>query len=126
MAFVVLLTTMSFTIDMHYCGDTMVDFSFVQKVESCGMEKVQPPQPCENSVSEKSCCSDEQLMVDGQNDLKTSFDTLTFGQQTFIASFFYSYINLFEASDDKIVPFKNYHPPFLERDVLVLNQVFLI
>ena len=39
MAAVVLMTTMSFTIDMHYCGDSLVDFSFVQKAETCGMEK---------------------------------------------------------------------------------------
>ncbi len=34
MAAVVLMTTMSFTVDMHYCGDSLVDFSFVQKVEN--------------------------------------------------------------------------------------------
>ena len=26
MAVVVLFTTMSFTVDMHYCGDSLVDF----------------------------------------------------------------------------------------------------
>lgn len=39
MAFVVMFTTMSFTVDMHFCGDSLVDFSLFAKAESCGMEK---------------------------------------------------------------------------------------
>ncbi|KKM80644.1 hypothetical protein LCGC14_1337780 [marine sediment metagenome] len=126
MAFVVMLTTMSFAVDLHYCGETMVDFSFLHKVETCGMEKVLAPQPCENTVSEKSCCSDEQIVMDGHNDLKTSYHTLTFEQQTFIASFLYSYINSFEASDVNIIPFKAYSPPFLIHDVQILHETYLI
>ncbi|MGB6152925.1 MAG: hypothetical protein WBG48_13160 [Pricia sp.] len=126
MAFVVLLTTSSFTIDMHYCGDTLVDFSFVQKVEACAMEKVQSPQPCESSMSEKSCCSDEQFAVDGQDEVKISFDQLSFEQQTFIASLFYTYINPFIELDESIVPFKAYSPPFLIRDVQTLHETYLI
>ncbi len=42
MAFVVLLSTMSFTMHMHYCGDTLVDTSYFVKAETCGMEMPQP------------------------------------------------------------------------------------
>ena len=31
-AIVVLLSTMSFTIDMHYCGDTLVDAAIFEKI----------------------------------------------------------------------------------------------
>ena len=40
MAVVVLLSTMSFSVDMHYCGDMLVDFSIMEQVKTCGMEKV--------------------------------------------------------------------------------------
>lgn len=129
MAFVVLFTTMSFTVDMHYCGDTLVDFSLFQKTDGCGMEKAPAALECEipaMAAAEKSCCSDYQIVKQASQDLKTSFDTLSFGQQIFVASFFYTCINHFEGFDENIVPFKDYHPPFLEQDVLVLNQVFLI
>ena len=77
MACVVLVTTMSFTVDMHYCGDTLVDFSFIQSAKTCGMEKVQTSKGCEKPMlSEKSCCSDEQIIKEGKDDLKISFDTL--------------------------------------------------
>jgi len=127
MAFVVMFTTMSFTVDMHYCGDSLVNFSLFEKAESCGMEKTPVALDCERpGMTEKSCCSDQQIVKEANTDLKTSFDKLSYQQQTFVATFFYTYLNLFEGLDENIVPFKDYHPPFLECDVLVLNQVFLI
>lgn len=127
MACVVLVTTMSFTVDMHYCGDNLVDFSFIQSAKTCGMEKVQATKGCEKPMlSEKSCCSDEQMVKQGQDDLKTSFDTLSFEQQTFIAAFTYSYIKLFEGTASTDVSYKDYPPPFVKRDVQVLHQTFLI
>ena len=126
MAFVVMFTAMSFTLDAHYCGDTLVDFSLFQETETCGMEKMQMLESDKDSLSEKSCCSDEQLVVEGQDDLKTSFEQLTLEQQTFVATFLYSYINLFKGLDENIVPFKHYSPPFLIQDVQTLHETFLI
>lgn len=115
MAAVVLMTTMSFTIDMHYCGDSLVDFSFVQKAKTCGMEKAQATTSCENStLSEKTCCTDKQIVKEGKDDLKVSFDQLTLEQQVFVASFTYSYLSLFEGTEFKDVPFFDYPPPFVQ------------
>tara|TARA_R110002167_G_scaffold3508_1_gene17091 strand:+ start:374 stop:769 length:396 start_codon:yes stop_codon:yes gene_type:complete len=127
MATVVLMTTMSFTLEMHYCGDSLVDFSFLHQVESCGMEKAQVITNCETStVSEKSCCTDKQLIIEGQEDLKVSFDYLTIEQQVFVASFTFSYISLFEGIESNKVLFVDYSPPFVKQDVQVLHQTFLI
>ena len=127
MAFVVFFTTMSFTVDMHYCGDALVDFGLFTKAEGCGMEKVQPAKSCENpTMTEKSCCTDQQIVKEGQDDLKSSFNQLTFEQQTFVATFFYTYINLFEGLDENFIPFKDYSPPFIERDVQTLYETYLI
>ncbi len=90
------------------------------------MEKVQATKGCEKPMlSEKSCCSDQQIVKEGKDDLKISFDTLSFEQQTFIA-FTYSYINLFEGTESEEVPFEDYPRPFVKRDVQVLHQTFLI
>ncbi|WP_289038566.1 hypothetical protein [uncultured Zobellia sp.] len=127
MAFVVLFTTMSFTVNMHYCGDSLVDFSVFKSAETCGMEKAQPVKSCENpTMTEKDCCTDQQFVKEGNQDLKTSFDKLTFDQQTFVATFFYTYINRFEGLDENIVPFKDYSPPFVERDIQTLYETYLI
>lgn len=127
MATVVLMSTMSFAMDMHYCGDTLVDFSFVQQVKTCGMEKAQATTSCENpALSKKSCCTDKQIVKEGKDDLKVSFDQVTFEQQFFVASFTFSYLSLFEGIESNDVPFLDYPPPFVKRDVLVLHQTFLI
>lgn len=126
MAILVLFTTMSFTMDMHYCGDTLVDFSLFDNVKTCGMEKQKPTKDCDTKLKEKSCCSESQIIIEGQDDLKLTFDTLNFGQQVFVASFFYSYLNLFEGLDENIVPFRYYNPPFLIRDIQKLHETYLI
>jgi hypothetical protein len=77
-------------------------------------------------MTEKSCCTDQQIVKEGKDDLKISFDTLSFEQQTFVAAFTYSYINLFEVTESEEVPFNDYPRPFVKRDVQVLHQTFLI
>lgn len=127
MATVVFMTTMSFTIDMHYCGDTMVDYSFFHKAESCGMEKEQVASTCESpEMKKKSCCSNKQIIIEGKENLQNNFTTITFEQQVFVASFVYSYINLFEGTVSQEVPYREYPPPFVKRNVQVLHQTFLI
>src|SRR5690606_24990324 len=111
MAALVLFTTMSFTVDIHFCGDTLVDFALFQNVKTCGMEVAQTKN-CDG-ISEKSCCSDKQIVVEPQDEIKASFHNVTFEQQVFVATFFYTYIDLFEGLDTNVIPFRDYRPPFL-------------
>ena len=39
LAVLVCLSTLSFTVDKHYCGDFLVDVSFTGDASDCGMEK---------------------------------------------------------------------------------------
>ncbi|ADF53703.1 MAG: hypothetical protein CMP12_01750 [Zunongwangia sp.] len=126
LALIVLLSTVSFTIDSHYCGDTLVDSSLFGHVETCGMDKQLSRNDCQSEVQDDSCCSDKQLVVEGQDDLKMSFNTLNFEQQVFVVSFVHSYINLFETLDSHIVPFRDYTPPYLVRNVQKLHETYLI
>lgn len=127
MALMVFFSAMSFTVEKHFCGDILVDYSFFGNTETCGME-VQQDTSClkEYNLKEENCCSDETLTVEGQNELKISFHDLTFDQQLFITSFGYSFINLFEGLEENITPFEHYPPPVLVRNIIVLDQTFLI
>jgi len=126
MAFVVVFSTMSFSISEHYCGDHLVDSALFSKAESCGMElqKKSPTNEC--SVDKEDCCSDVVKQIEGQTNLKTDLSNLTFQQQVFVTAFSYSYVNLFEGLDENIVPFKYYSPPLIVTDIQILDQVFLI
>ncbi|WP_299553306.1 hypothetical protein [Seonamhaeicola sp.] len=123
MASLVLFSTLSFTIEKHFCGDVLVDVAVFTEVEKCAMEA---EEIALENITKKPCCKDEIAVVEGQNELIKSFDDLDVDQQQFITSFVYSYINLFEGAPEKAVPHKDYSPPNLVRDILVLDQVFLI
>lgn len=128
LALIVLFSTMSFSLDMHFCGDHLVDFSLFESVDTCMMkvETTKSSSECTLMDTEMDCCTDVEVVLQGQDELKISFDQITFDQQVFVASFVFSYINLFEGFDKNIVPFKEYSPPPLIRDIQILDQTFLI
>lgn len=120
LALLVLFSTVSFTIEKHFCGDVLVDVSMFTEAEKCEMEALEIQQ-------KKTCCKDELQVVQGQNELKfSSFDDLEFEQQQFLTSFVYSYTNLFKTLEKEIIPHKDYSPPNLVTDIQVLNETFLI
>jgi hypothetical protein len=126
MAFVVLFSTMSFTFSEHYCGLKLVDIGVFSKAEACGMETQKQTSSGDCELSKSDCCKDEVKQFTGQKELNTSFSSLNFDQQIFVASFTYAYLNLFDGLAVNIIPFKNYTPPLLVADILVLDQVLII
>ena len=128
MALLLMFSTLSFSMDMHYCGDHLVDFSLFKKAESCGMmaSSDDAPGDCALVKSNMDCCTDVQILVEGQDDFKVSFDQLTDDQQLFLSVFVFTYNNLFEGVDDTSPKVWEYSPPPLIRDIQVLHQTFLI
>lgn len=127
LAVIVLFSSLSFTVDMHYCGDTLVDATIFSKAKTCGMEMEKAVTlNTECSIAKKDCCSEKQIIVKGQNELKTSFDNLTLPQQHFLATFAYVYVNLFEGLKENINPFNDYSPPLVVKDIQKLDETYLI
>ncbi len=119
MAILVLFSTVSFTVEKHYCGENLIDVAIFSEAKKCG-------ENMEQTLS-KSCCKDEVEIVKGQDELKfSSFKDLDFQQQLFITTFAFTYSNLFESLPKQIIPFKDYSPPNLVVDIQVLDQVFII
>lgn len=125
MAFVVLFSTMSFTIDMHYCGDSLVETAIFQKVKGCGMEMQNPStQGC--SITKKNCCTNKHLTQNGQDELQLSLDKISLEQQLFISTFVYSYIGLLEGFDEDVTIYKEYKPPLVTRQIYKVDETYLI
>ncbi|MFC2109506.1 hypothetical protein ACFLRU_03210 [Bacteroidota bacterium] len=124
MTFVVVLSTMSFTVDMHFCGDTMVDYSILNKAESCGMEMDINKNNCP-TVQNKSCCTDKQIVFDGQDNLKPSLEKLSLEQQQFIFSFVYTSLNLTEVTRNNTT-YEEYAPPLVSKQLFKLDESYLI
>lgn len=60
------------------------------------------------------------------NNLKKSQFDYSINNIVFLQTFFQTYVNLFEGLEQKVVPFTFYDPPFLEKDILVLHETFLL
>ncbi|UJH89820.1 hypothetical protein LZ575_12430 [Antarcticibacterium sp. 1MA-6-2] len=121
LALLVLVSTFSFTVDKHFCGSILVDLAVFSEAETCGMEM-----DFEMGIAEDSCCTNEKTAVEGQDELKISFNSLDLDQQIFLTSFTHTFLNLFEGASLEVIPFKDYTPPLLVTDIQVLDQVFLI
>ena len=126
MALVVMLSTVSFTVDMHFCGDNLVSFSLLKDAESCGMGIQQHSSSWEEMIASKSCCSDKEFVKEGQKDLKKSYEQFTSEKVTalFIQSFAYLQENI--TSGNKPFRLKDYSPPHLNQDLKALYETYLI
>lgn len=125
MAFVVLFSTTSFALNMHYCGDTLVETALFNKAKGCGME-MQNPSSEGCSITKKNCCDDKQLVVEGQDELQLQVNKISFDQQVFLASFVYTYILLFDGIENNVSSFEAYKPPLVIRQIFKLDETYLI
>ena len=116
MALLVLASTVSWTVDKHICMGRVMDISFFAHADDCGMDM----------DMETSCCDDESFTVQGQDDLKISFENFDLDHQFFLESFVQAYFQLFDFDAEEPSTFNEYNPPPLIRDVQVLDQTFLI
>lgn len=119
MTLLVLFSTVSFTIEKHFCGGVLIDASVFTEPDTCGMEAMP-------LVQKKACCKDEVDVVKGQNELQlepfSDFDVLP----QFFSTTVSTYINLFEGLPKRVIPHQNYAPPNLVTNIQLLDQVFLI
>lgn len=122
----VLFATTSFAVDMHFCCNKLVDVAINGKAKSCD-EKVQKESTSYTcSLGQEDCCSNQSLVKSADNNLlkvqmEMSADTLIC-----LKTFFYTYISLYEELELNVVPFTNYDPPWIEKDIQVLHETFLI
>tara|TARA_R110002126_G_scaffold181187_4_gene330026 strand:- start:35271 stop:35687 length:417 start_codon:yes stop_codon:yes gene_type:complete len=126
MSFVVLFSTTSFAITKHFCGDTLVDTAIFTKATSCGMEVEKTSSLADCSNLTMDCCSDQQIVKNAQDELQLQIDKISFEQKVFIASFVYSYINLYKGLDKKVSYFEVYDPPVVTNQLYKIDETYLI
>ncbi len=113
---------------MHFCCNQLVDIAVWNKAKTC-TEKVQqkdsPLKQC-TTLQEKDCCSNESFVKTGNDTIKKANTKLEAETVIFLNTFFYVYVNLFEGLEKNIVPFKQYRPPLISKDIQTLYETYLI
>lgn len=124
LAFLVLFSTFSFTVEKHYCGDYLVDVSYLGDANGCDTNTLDG---CETQVKKKKCCKDEVFQIDGQDEIqKSSLEKISFKQVKLFVAFYASYELMFQEAETKFISFTHYLPPDLIFDIQVLHEVFII
>ena len=117
---------MGFTLATHYCGGHAVETSFAIGEASigCGMENEE--EPCENPVvKSKSCCENEYLSMDIEDDFNTQAKQLNISP-VFLFTLAYTYFNLQPSTEVTTDVFRDNSPPLLNQSRQVMFQSFLI
>ncbi|MGB1170321.1 MAG: HYC_CC_PP family protein [Flavobacteriaceae bacterium] len=123
LSFIVLFSSMSFTIDEHFCGDEVIDVSYFGNAENCGMEKVSSNSSIP-SLNRDHCCKDE----------TTFFEPFLFNTEKSLSLyeiepntlFLHTHFHFHNTTSLKIEYFNDFSPPDIIKDIRVLHQNFLI
>lgn len=119
LAILMVLSTFTFTVDTHYCGDFLVDVSVLGKADGCGMET--------DTTSMKNCCNNESQQFVGQDELQLQVvDIPVFTQSFLIAFHFYNQEVEVVQKTKKEILFEEFSPPDITKNYQTSHQVFII
>lgn len=126
LSWLVLSTSMSFGVSLHYCQGKVRSFSFFHEATSCGLGAMAMC-PMRQKIQDKSrCCDTKDKVVKGQQ------HNVVFAAKVFKSVLaFVAIITLPEPSpsllsrDHVISKFQNFKPPLIGKQVRVLVQSFL-
>lgn len=128
LAFIVLFTSFSFTVEKHICMGEVADVSYFGEADSCDMvmeeEECVMDTSCD-SMEQEQCCNDIQVLIQGNQNEQQAIAGFELNQLQFVFAYAYTYINLFEVKEN-ITPFITSLPPSVDKDFQVLYQSFLI
>lgn len=121
LAFLLLFSTLSFAVEKHFCGDSLIDVSFVGKADLCDVEMQS------DVVQIKECCKDEVQNIHGQDELQLqNLEKITFTKQQFLSAFVYSFSPTFSITTQKIPFVREFLPPAIFTNFQVKYQTFII
>jgi len=120
MSLLVLISTVSFTVEKHYCGNTLIDVSIFSEVEKCTSEIAL------EKTTKKPCCKDTIDIVKGQDELQKSNSDFNLAQQDINAFLCVDMPTVCEYMPKQTQHYKKYVPPNIVYDLTILHEVFLI
>jgi hypothetical protein len=122
MTLVVLLSTMSFTMHMRFCGDNLVAKTLFLKSDSCNTDE---PEDC--CVIVEDCCKYEKIVISGQNELQSLTEVFSlFKKRFFVINLPKLFFEAIHIKSKRIILNNEYDPPNLVVNRQVILQVFII
>ena len=128
LAFIVLVSSSSFVVNMHFCGGHVQSVSLIEEAAPCPMEVQLPPCHKKMAIKKSGCCEDTHVAFEGKdfNAKLHDFSMLAWHAMNSVANLplIMEVVQVNEAlAYSSHIPYK---PPIVERDIPVLIQSFLI
>ena len=124
LSLIVLSSTMSFTIEKHFCGDKLIDVALFSELNKCNMDSYSIDLQV---LLKKMCCKDEVNIVTGQDELfMHNFDDLYIDIKVKLFKVRQSINHLISLEPLSEKSFNDFSPPKLIINLLIINQNFLI
>lgn len=124
LSLIVLMSSMSFTIDKHFCGETLVDISYFGKAEDCGMKMNISSEM--RSMKKKKCCKNVTEFIEFDAFDQEKVQTISTHDIEFLVFHIYSYLNLYQDLKLDKEFYKDFSPPDIPKNIQVLHETFLI
>ncbi len=126
----VLVSSTSFTINMHLCRGHVQHISIVEKAAPCAMELMARDMAKENktcsTVGKKGCCEEKSVVFDGTEYQYKASKHFALSPVDFVTLSNAVVFILDYSHSTYTSQFVSYKPPLLHRDVKVMVQSFLI
>jgi hypothetical protein len=128
LALLVLVSSSSFMVNMHFCGGHMQSVSLIEEAAPCPMEVELPPCHKKVEIKKSGCCEDKHVAFEGKDfSAKIQDFSLHYWQAINWVASLPVIMEVVQVNES--LTFSNhtpYKPPLLERDIPVLIQTFLI
>lgn len=128
-AVIVLISTMSFTVEKHVCMGEVTSTSYFSNADSCGM--IMNEEDCSNDIlshdilQKEKCCNDIHELIPGNQTEQQALESFELSQVQFVLAYTFTYLNILEVKEDT-TPYIHFSPPIVDEDLQVLYQSFLI
>ena len=137
LALMVLVSSMTYNVDFHYCQGQLKSFSIfgkaknchemASKMPSCHHKKKNQENTLSCSEGENNCCSNKIVNLEADFD-KTILNIDLLNQEylsVVVANTSFSFKSFFIERENEI-PFAHYKPPLIQKDIPVLFETFLL
>lgn len=122
LAFTVLFSTFSFTVEKHFCGDFLIDVAVLGNLEVCLTDI-----SADSSIKMKKCCKDEVQKIEGQDELQLAkVEKTTFKTLEFLITYVVSCKNTVVRYPQKNTFYNGISPPGIALDYQVAYQTFIV
>lgn len=122
LSFVILLSSLNFSLSAHYCGQTIVDVALFGEAEACPMAA---EMNCD--TDEKPCCANRNIIIEGEDYLASkSFEKQEVEKVELLLAELQFPIELLLEEQEANFFLDYYTPPLIEQDITLAVQSFLL